>query len=241
MRPYFKGFELNARIRTQPWTTAQRDENEQYHDLRSHPELIPEVLEDYKPWHHYEAVQRFYELLGWANGETSRFQSNDCAFKGPSENNQREKFRKKLVCSGRLMLFFRSLDLNLSVESKEFALRNVKGPPDYSANLLFQWLVQRSLELIGPLDKDSIWTCVALEICPVHYTEASGNDEDKFGHQVSYEFWAWGDDEKETMENLKIVVGTMSRCLKTLSDELPEALRELQLRHLSSANSPQST
>jgi hypothetical protein len=235
LRPYFKGFILNERIRAQPWSTAERDENEKYYDFRAHPELISEVLEDFRPWDHYESVERFYELVRWVNGDDSRFESNDCAFAGPSENAQKEKFSKELVCSGRLMLYFRSLDLNLSTGSGEFALRVEKDPPDYLANLLFEWLVERSLELIGPLDKESIWTCLALEIHPAFYTEALVNDKDKFGHQVSFQFWAWGDNEGETMENFGIVVDAMSRCLRILSDEMPEALRTLQLRHASSA------
>jgi hypothetical protein len=228
MKPYFKGFEINGKIRTQPWTTSERDENEKYHDFRSYPALVSEVLEDYKIWDHHDSVKRFYELIEWINSENSSFESNDCAFKGPSENNQREKFNKKLVCSGRLMLFFRSLELNLSIESEEFAARSEKTPTDYSANLLFEWLVNRSLQLIGPLDSEAIWTCLALEIYTAFYTNAPVREDKKFGHQVSYEFWAWGDDEQETMQNLGIAVETLSRCLRILSGEVPQALRSLQ-------------
>lgn len=189
-KPYFKRF-VTEGLRTQPWTTAERDENERYYNFRSNPELISKVLEDYKPWDRYKAVQQFYELVAWVNSEDSRFESNDAAFKGPSENFQRDTFLKALVCSGRLMFFFRNLRLNLSVDSRTVDYTR----PDYTLNLFFEWLERRSLQSIERVHQETEWACSALEIYPVLYNEAPVNQADRFGHQISYKFWAWGDDE----------------------------------------------
>lgn len=227
LKTYFKGFQLEEGLRTQPWTTAERDENERYYNFREHPELIPKVLEDYKPWDHYEAVQRFYELVAWVNGPESRFESNDCAFHGPRENFQKDRFPKQLMCSGRFMFFFRDLVQNLSVDSRQVVILDQHRPPAYNANLLFQWFVNRSMELIDQLHQETMWACIAPELFPVRYDEAPVAPADKFGYQFSFQFWAWGDDEKETMENLVAVVDTMLQVLKTMSDELPGAIQNL--------------
>lgn len=214
-------------LRTQPWTAAERDENERYYNFRQRPELIPEVLEDYKPWDHYEAVQRFYELVAWVNGPESKFESNDCAFHGPRKNDQKDTFPKELVCSGRIMFFFRDLVQNLSVDSRRVVIVDQRRLPNYSANLLFQWFVDRSMELIDQLHQETTWACIAPELYPVRYDEAPVNPADRFGYQFSFQFWAGGDDEQEAMKNLEAVVDTISQVLKTLSDELPAAIQNI--------------
>src|SRR5579862_773029 len=72
--------------RQHPWTTAgdKPDAVERYWDFRNHPEQISVVLEDFKPYEHHAAVPRFYELLGWVNGDDSLFESNDCGLRPPS-------------------------------------------------------------------------------------------------------------------------------------------------------------
>ena len=223
LKTYFKGFQMEEGLRTQPWTTAERDENERYYNFRQYPELIPEVLEDYKPWDRYEAVQRFYELIAWVNSEESRFESNDCAFHGPRENFQKDRFPKELACSGRFMFFFRDLIQNLSVDSRQVVIVDQRRLPNYRANLLFQWFVNRSMELIDKLHQETLWACVAPELYPTRYDEAPVSPADRFGYQFSFQFWAWGDNEQGTMENLGAAVDTMSQVLKTMSAELPAA------------------
>ena len=83
------------------------------------------------------------------------------------------------------------------------------------------------MELIDQFHHETIWACVAPELYPVRYGEAPVTPADRFGYQFSFQFWAWGDDEKETMENLVAVVDTMSQVLKTMSDELPGAIQNL--------------
>jgi len=227
LKTYFKGFQMEEGLRTQPWTSAERDENERYYNFRQHPELIYEVLEDYKPWDHYEAIQLFYGLLAWVNGPESRFESNDCAFHGPADNFQKDRFPKELMCSGRLMFFFRELTFNLSVDSRQVVIIDQRRPPRYSANLLFQWFVNRSMELIDQLHQETRWACVAPELSPVRYDDAPASPEDRFGYQLSFGFWAWGDDEQETMENLSAAVDTILQVLKTTSDELPAAIQNI--------------
>jgi hypothetical protein len=66
--------------RGHPWGTAIDNPDERYYDFKEHSDLIPEVLEDFKPWSRYPAIATSYELLRWINGPESVVESNDCAF-----------------------------------------------------------------------------------------------------------------------------------------------------------------
>ena len=54
---------------------------------KAHPDQIPLVLPDFKPWSHYPAIQTFYALLTWLNGPDSIFESNDCGLRAPRRDN----------------------------------------------------------------------------------------------------------------------------------------------------------
>lgn len=222
MKPYFGGYKWDTGVRVHPWTTASDDPNEKYYDVKRTPEVIPAVLEDYRPWDHYDSVKAFYDLLRWINVEDPNFETNDCAFQGPHENPQKDKYQKELVCSGRLMFFFRDLVLNLSRESasawKAFQLTG--QTPQYQINKQIESIGNRSLELLEQLTREPAWYCVAVELYPVFYSEAATSEPNKFGYELSFQFWAWGDDESETMDNFGLAVQTMRQCLQTLSAEM---------------------
>jgi hypothetical protein len=69
--------------RHHPWTPVENNPEAKYYDFKTHPEQIPLVLEDFKPWAHYPAIPRFYELLRWLNGRESILESNDCGLRPP--------------------------------------------------------------------------------------------------------------------------------------------------------------
>jgi len=160
--------------------------------------------------------------------EDPNLETNDCAFQGPHKNLEREKFPKELVCSGRLMFFFRDLERNLSEESASVwkTFQRTGQTPQYRINKQIEWLGNRSLELLEELTKEPVWNCVAVELYPVFYREARTPEPNKFGYQISFQFWAWGEDESETMDNFGLAVQTMLQCLKTVTAEMKTLPRQ---------------
>ncbi len=98
--------------RARHWTTSEHDESHRYYNFRESPELITEVLEDFRPHQNQPAIREFYRLLGNINGESSSFETNDCAFKPPHDNTSRGVSLRQMQISGRLMFFFREVALN---------------------------------------------------------------------------------------------------------------------------------
>jgi hypothetical protein len=114
-----------------------------YYDFKKNPELVSEVLEDFKPWAHYDSVQLFYEMLRWVNGPESKFETSDCGFRGPGENQQKDGWPKEMVCSGGLFVFFRNLQYNLSDESKSWKENHPGGSSlakPYAQSKYTQWI-----------------------------------------------------------------------------------------------------
>src|ERR1700691_4368640 len=104
-----------------PWTIVESQPGAQYWNFAESPELISQVLEDFKPWAHYPAIQKFYELLAWLNGADSIFETNDCAFVDKSKVDTatpvvvRQAFdTDPMSVHGRLTVIFRDLKLNAS-------------------------------------------------------------------------------------------------------------------------------
>ena len=131
------------------------------------------------------------------------------------------------------MFFFRDLERNLSDESpvvwREF--QRTGQIPRYQINSQIEWLANRSLQLLQELTDEPAWYCVAVELYPVFYSEAHTSEKDKFGYQVSFQFWAWGDDERETMDNFGLAVQTILQCLKILSVELNQRKADGEITH----------
>lgn len=174
-----------------------------YYDLKKNPELIPNVLEDFKPWSHYQAVQVFYQLLAWLNGPNSTLESNDCAFRGPEVNDD-PRFPKALGCTGRLMIFYRRLELNTMdewVDALKKALRHY----------------------LSQIDPEFGWGVVTISTAPVLYKELSTNMTKNEGSETLLTFFAWGDDEGETMENLERVFKALLESFKLISTEIKRA------------------
>jgi len=72
--------------REHPWNTSVVNSSWRYQNFRENPELIAQVLEDFKPFAHYQAVHTFYDLVRWVNGDGSPFESNDCGLRPPKRD-----------------------------------------------------------------------------------------------------------------------------------------------------------
>jgi hypothetical protein len=213
-------------IRIQPWDVAGYAEGGRYYDFRKEPGLIPEVLGDFVPLAGYESVQQFYDLLRWMNGPESPYETNDSRLRVPRENRQRDPAGKAVIRDGMLMFFFRDLPLNLSEDSAVWSARyqryqidqhGVKPTPTPFL-LGFAWRCVGELSKINP---DSVTDCLGIQFMPAVFLHAPVGEDEKYGNQIVFRFWVWGDTGEEVMGNLAHTVAAVSTSLRTLAAELP--------------------
>ena len=178
-----------------------------YYDFNNHPELIREVLEDFKEWEHFQGVQLFYEMLEWVNGPASHFETNDCTMKGPHPN-AIKAVSSPLTGGGRLMFFFRELRFNLSEEK-------------------VSWLREMMQYILESLPGND-FTYAQLCFFETLFTELPGTELEKIGKEVVIEFWAWGGTNEEVMSNFKLIVSNILSAFKQLSAEIRESLDDSQ-------------
>jgi len=183
--------------RAHPWTDARSNAAFRYYNFKSNPELIRSSLEDISPWEGYPAAETFYLLVEWLNFPGGRWESNDCAFNPPGAN-ESPQFKKNLVCSGRIMVLYRSLLLNLSRPRLEHLESSVHGT-------------------LAGIDREFKWGAVATSIMRTKYISLPVSDKDNTGYQLMLSFWAWGDDEAETMSNLDRVLVNLREALQKIS------------------------
>lgn len=223
--------QTNAVIKTHPWTETEGYPADRYYDFRANPALIPQALNsfmDWSAWSQWEGVQLFYKLLEWLNGPDSQFESNGCGFRGPHEHQQKDFWPGKLMTGGGLIFLFRDAKLNLSKESAAWATRLMPGcrrlpPLAHGKNI--SWLLMRSYEYLQQLNPELTGARVSICLFPTLYLDLPLEHNDKFGHEVSFRWWAWGNTEEETMAHFKEVVATMFECLKMVSAEAKTATR----------------
>ena len=184
--------------RAHPWTDAVSSPAHRYRDFKASPQLVRTSLEDFTPWDGHEAIETFYRLVEWLNAPRGGFESNDCEFTGPHEDAARPP--KSRECSGRLMILFRDLRLNLSHSL-------VKG-------------LEHDLHVrLSGIDPAFEWGIVGTTIVRTRYLGLSGRGHGRLGYQLMLSFWAWGDDEAETMANLDRVLENLSLALHEVSFE----------------------
>jgi hypothetical protein len=89
-----------------------------HYDFLMNPSLIPEVLEDFRPFGDHRGIQKFYRLLRYLNGPRSLFETTDSAFRPPRDNPTPHLGNgAPLEVRGRLMLVFRDHAENLSEQA----------------------------------------------------------------------------------------------------------------------------
>ena len=188
----------SAGARSHPWTDAVASEAFRYYDLRASPAHIRTSLEDFVPWSRYAAIEGFYTLLEWLNGDASPFESNDCAFTAPHAN-ESASVAQPLTCSGRVMLLFRDLPLNVSTGD-------------------VTWLKDALHLALGPLDDTLELGVVGTTLVPVRYLGLPADAQ--LGQELMVSFWAWGGTEAEVMANLARVMVSLSSALRSVSLEV---------------------
>jgi hypothetical protein len=216
-------------IRLHPWPDNKRDPDDKYYDFKANPALISEVLNNFKgwsDWSEWEGVRLFYRLLEWLNGPDSRLESNGCGFRGPRRNPQKVRLPGEFMTDGGLIFLFRDTELNLSEQSAAWATmpKSIGATvPRLAPGKNINWLVRRSQEHLQQLNPEFIWGRVSIVLFPTLFTELPLEDNDRYGHEVCFQWWAWGDTQEETMAHFKEVVVTMFDCLKRVSAEAKTA------------------
>lgn len=186
-------------LRSHPWSGSLSDAAHRYYDLRRDPGLIRTALEDLRGWERYPAIETFYRLLESLNGAGSVLETNDCAFEGPAGNEQ-AGVPKALQCSGRLMLLFREL-------------------PHNTVPVRVHSFTQALAHALSSEDEGFEWGVIGVTIVPVRFTALPGTDAAQRGSQLMLSFWAWGDDEADTMANLDRTLAGLGAALRGLMVE----------------------
>lgn len=193
MKTYEYAGSLATTPRSHPWTDARGRCDFRYYDFKTSPSMIRTALEDFVPWDRYSAVGTFYSLLEWLNGPSGTLESNDCAF-SPPQASEVSAVARTMECSGRLMILYRDLALNIP-------LQNVMDLKEAFHHNLVE------------IDQAFEWGVVGTTIVPVRYITLPVLEREQLGHQLMVSFWAWGDSEGEVMANLGRVFENLSRAL----------------------------
>lgn len=184
--------------REHPWTVGATPEA-RYWDFRAHPEQIPLVLEDFKPWSHYPAILRFYELLTWINGNESIFESNDCGLRPPRCDQAAPEIVRRvfdsdpIVMHARLAIIFRDLAWNTSTPTINGLKTSIHDG------------LRNNVPNVPAVVKIGEWAHFFTSI-------------DKEGRAVTFRIWAWGEDEARAMDQLKFAYDAIDGCLRWISD-----------------------
>jgi hypothetical protein len=203
MKTYERAGPSSDNARAHPWTEAEGDPRYRYRDFKAEPRLIRTSLEDFAPWNGWEAMETFYGLIEWLNGPDCILESNDSAFNGP-DGNENPEFQKALECSGRVMALYRRLPLNLSRSNVERL-----------AHILHRNLAQ--------MDPRFQWGAIGTTIMKARYVNLPMPEEAQVGYQLMLSFWAWGDDEAETMSHLNRVFKNLWKALRDVLPEIAES------------------
>jgi hypothetical protein len=183
--------DLTAR-RTHPWTVTEYVEGGgEYHDFKLHPDLVSEVLEDFVVYSQQPAIQRFYDFVKWLNRPGGRFESNDCAFRGPASH-QDVIFRWPLRASGRIEIFFRELIQNTSQDC-------------------VMWLVRMFHLYLSLKDRDVENVIFATSL---NLTDFLGIQS--VGNRLSVRFQVYGEDEEAVFVSLDLAVKCLHHTLERI-------------------------
>lgn len=213
-------------IRTQPWKDSIHDARGKYYNFREHPELIRQVLEDFKPHEESESIQKFYEMLEWINGPDSNFESSDCRLTGPEPNMQKEKFHWDIHAGGRLMVFFRNLPYNVTPVTEDWVTDRVQGKARlYEPSRYIAWLGQASKQILEQLCTNVWWPIIQLHYFPTFFQQLPGTEREKFGYQLVYEFHSWSDNEEQILDfDLLAIFNSFFETLKIFSADMNKSI-----------------
>lgn len=196
--------------RDHPYAFTPLDPESRYVDFKLWPELIPSTLEDFAPVRETAAAGEFFALVRRLNSPDSILETNDCTFKPPGPNSSPD-YPMPFESSGRLMLLYRDQPLNqdrqavaLLTEACNFFLRE--------ADPSLRWGAVR-------ISHDKM----SLGLLRAHGLPSEAD-------QVTLNFWAWGRDPDEVLENARRVFAAISSALDHINAALAAAVGAEEIR-----------
>lgn len=224
MEVFLKGIAEGWDVRPHPWGFATYDPTAKYYDFRKHPELIREKLEDFKPWEKYKSVRDFYNFLEWVNNDKSPLESSDCRMPGPEPSvNKIKPF--PLMLGGRLMIHFHDIRLNLTddVSGWLFSRAHSLKVPLYKASQHIEWLGKQSEDALNSLSTNDSQSQIWIYYLPAFYKFAPfTKDAKKYGYQVAYQFYTFGNKEEEQFSKFSIIVNALHSSLMKIAPKVTE-------------------
>ncbi|HCI6064241.1 TPA: hypothetical protein NPN97_004896 [Klebsiella variicola subsp. variicola] len=194
--------ELENDRRSHPWGKTSYDERAGfYSNFIENPQLITEVLEDFKPYESKPAVQTFYSFLKWINGPDSSFETNDCALRDGVIMNTDSLFKFTHKIDGRVEFFLRQHQHNCN--------KNVAT-----------WLMRMS-SLYLQVERTNFFNSVIdIQLAPTDFIMLPANQRD--GYRIRLVFNAYGDGELDTWEALNSTFDSIFKATKRLNQALTE-------------------
>lgn len=163
----------------------------EYYDFLENPDLIYDVLEDFKPYENYEATIDFYDYLYWLNtSNESIFASTDCAFR--IETTQQNPNYSQ-YCRGRVMVWYKNT---------EQWQQNFKFNFDRNC---FEFLINNFGHYFGLINDPDNLIKVHFGLYPITLQDINNT-----AWQLMIEFVVYGNTEEETMANFGEFVNHLS-------------------------------
>ncbi|HHJ4165114.1 hypothetical protein RZP54_25335 [Raoultella ornithinolytica] len=194
--------ELENDRRSHPWGKTSYDERAGfYSNFIENPQLITEVLEDFKPYESKPAVQTFYSFLKWINGPDSSFETNDCALRDGVIMNTDPLFKFTHKIDGRVEFFLRQHQHNCN--------KNVAT-----------WLMRMSSLYLQVERTNFFNSIIDIQLAPTDFIMLPANQRD--GYRIRLVFNAYGDGELDTWEALNCTFDSIFKATKRLNQAITE-------------------
>jgi hypothetical protein len=172
-----------------------------YSNFIENPQLITEVLEDFKPYESKPAVQTFYSFLKWINGPDSSFETNDCALRDGVIMNTDPLFKFTHKIDGRVEFFLRQHQHNCN--------KNVAT-----------WLMRMSSLYLQVERTNFFNSIIDIQLAPTDFIMLPANQRD--GYRIRLVFNAYGDGELDTWEALNCTFDSIFKATKRLNQAITE-------------------
>lgn len=194
--------DLEKDRRSHPWgKTAYNERSGFYSNFIEHPELITEVLEDFKPHEDKEAVQTFYTFLKWINGSESAFETNDCALRENVIANTDSLFKLTHKIDGRVEFFLREHQYNCRKD-------------------ISTWLMRMSSLYLQVERPDFLNALVDIQLAPTDFITLPTDQSN--GYRIRLVFNAYGNGDVEVWEALNTTLNNIFKSTKRLNNALSE-------------------
>ncbi len=89
------------------------------------------------------------------------------------------------------------------------------------------WLITVTKDCLEQCHQQNWTSCVGITTMDTRFKEIPKSLEEQVGLEMVLEFWAWGNDENETMNNLQELFMNLFKCLKFISEQTKDSQAEM--------------